>query len=986
MTGVCLVLLLYQTSLNISLYSANKRVFTTTIENPKYLQFPPVTVCPILPYDPWGLEELGFNRSSRSNIHLVRNMILLTGVNRQMAGRRFFEAARWCIGRLVEEVSVGNRLEVYDLSATSDLWHQTFSKRRLCYTLRHPAISDHTYSLTIKFRKNFGLVPCTELKNISDTDCDSVKLHCNSSCGMEQIIGTFTTVSLEIPVTTNSKVIYNHPVPELISMGNVTLEQYNVKLSDVTNDYDPEDCVFNCLNKKYFNDEGCKILDNRNLDESLDNLCTLRKLEDRIYYKTISTCYKACPPARHSIHWKMNRHEKGSDYHLRLSFASSQIEAIEEVRVYTLSKLLADIGGNMGLLLGVSLISLLLSCPDYLTLFLRRLRRRDTLHLHRLGSFGNHIRPLSRNSYSYFFLLITSVHLCSFLYLYAYQAEENVISFDQRLCIAGLQDTCTGDTSIEEWVAGHFASRSLGCRVEPPSNYIRCLQKCLVRAVFTLQPDLLPYMITDDILPCDATNRHINRFSYHMPGFIAYESAFAHEEICASECEKESRAINSTFKWPFPRMQKVMPINTVQLFCNIGGIIGLYFGYCLLNIPEMILKVIHFQRKHLRFAIRHLSAFVAGVLGTTICVQQVYVFFYKNPVLTTNSMVRLTSSDIPALTLCPWPPFNLAMLEAYTDGNNETKNLFSLSSEERRDYIESLMDIAQSKNGLPMAWRNMWNHEFNLSCNTIAKGNLRNKHNPVKLSTPFGQCYTCFVSKNEEFNISQVLGFSTDDPSIKDAYLLMHDSNMNPFWSANERTPSAPATLFNIKTVTEFQPYSGNSIDYNSCMSTCLHEMIKSHYDCEVPTLLLNESRHLNISGCSAFLAFLLEDNSSTKEKSHSFSNMWRATCNSTCKQAKFVAYEAEFRRSFFSSDTFQRIGSLQIRLSRGRRSSTGMVRVTKEHKQVMEEFGAYVITQLLSDLGGVGGFTVGISLLTLMLSLVKCSDTLRKHSLSMQE
>lgn len=985
MTGACLVLFLYQTNLNLSLFIANRKVLTTTIEHPEFFQFPPVTVCPVLPYDPWGLEQLGFNMSSRSNIHLVKNMILLTDINRNMTGKKFFEAARWGLGRLVEEVSVGKTVEVYDISATSDLWHQTFSQRRLCYTLRPPAVPDYTYNLTIRFRKDFGLKPCTAVRDVQYINCETVELHCNSSCGMEEAIGTFTDIFVEIPLSKGSKVIYNHPAPQFMSVANVTLEQYQVRLSEVSKNYDPDECVFNCLNKKHLNDEGCQILDNRNLDQQLNNLCTLQKLEDRIYYRTISLCYKSCSPTKHSIQWKMNKNEEGSDY-LQLNLASSQMETIEEVKVYSLSKLLADIGGNMGLLLGLSLISVLFECPHYLVLLSRRLRWKEATQSIKERSPGRHIRMLYLKSATCFFLLISSVHLCSFLYLYVHQAEQNIISFDQRFCMEGQLNTCAGETGNEEWVAGYFASRSLGCRVEPPSHYGSCLQKCLVREMYELQPNLLPYMIIDDMLPCSSTNINMNTFAYHMPGFIAYKTALAHNDICASKCQGESRSINDTFKWPFPRIEKIKSISTIQLFCNIGGIIGLYFGYCLLDVPDMMLKKFHLQRKHLRSAIMFFISLTVGVLAMTICLQQVYVFFYKNPVLTANRIVPLTSASIPALTLCPWPPFNLTILESYSGIDNISDNIFSLSYQRKQDYIERLMNIAQSKNATPVIWRNMWNQDFSLNCILIMQGNSNKKYSPAKLSTPFGHCYTCTADENEESILSQALGLSVYDPSVKEAYILIHESKNIPFWSANGVTPNAPSSTISIKTIDEFQSHNANGIDYNSCMSNCLHKMVKNYFDCEVPALHQTEQKNFNISGCSGFLAFLFEDNAESKHQSHFFGNQWKTVCNSTCKQTRFVAYDIEFSRSFFFTDVYKRIGSMQIRLSRKGRLMSGMVKVTQEHKQMMEEFDAYVFIQLLSDLGGVGGFTVGISLLTLLLNLVKCNHTLQNLSFSMQK
>lgn len=981
MTGSCLALFLYQSNLNMSLFLANKKVLTTTIEQPKSFQFPPVTVCPVLPYDPWGLEVLGFNMSSRWNLDLVHNMILLTGIDREMTGRKFFEVTRWDLGRLIEEVSVGKRKEVYDISATSDMWHQTFSKRRVCYTLRPPAVPDSTYNLTIRFRKDFGLIPCPVVKDTPNVDCEAVELHCNSSCGMEYAIGTFTHIFVEIPLSRDSKVIYNHPAPQFTSVGNVTLELYKVRLSEVSNDYDPDDCVFNCLNNMYLGNEGCKILDNRNLNEPLSKLCTIQKLEDRMYYKTISTCYESCSPTKHSIHWKIKNNEEGSDS-LQLSLASSQMEAIEEVKVYSLSKLLADIGGNMGLLLGLSLISVLFNCPQYLILLSRRLRRKDATQSVQTRS-SEHIRTLCRKSASCFFLLISLVHLCSFLYVYVHQAEQNIISFDQHFCMEGHLDTCTRDTGIEDWVAGHFASRSLGCRVEPPSHYGSCLQKCLVHEIYKLQPDLLPYMIVDDMPRCSSTNLNMNTFTYHMPGFIAYKTVLAHDDICASKCEGESRSISGYFKWPFPRIGKTKPINTIQLLCNTGGIIGLYFGYCLLDIPEMILNKFHLQRKRLRSAIMFFISIIVGVLAMTICLQQVYVFFYKNPVLTENRIVPLPSSSLPAITLCPWPPFNLTMLESY-NAYNISYNTFSLSYQEIQDYIESLMNIAQSKNEMSDIWSNIWNHDFKLDCTLITKGNSNKMYSPTKVLTSLGQCYMCIANKNEESILSQALGVSVYDPSVKDAYILFHESNNIPFWSANEVTPSAPAAIINIKTIDEFQPRNGNGIDYNSCMSNCLHEMVKNYFDCEVPPLRRTEHENFNISGCSGFLAFLLEDSAKPNHQSHFFKNHWKAVCNSTCKHTRFVAYDIEFKRSYFSTDLFKRIGSMQFRLLGKGGLMNGRISVTKEHKQIIEEFDAYVFIQLLSDLGGVGGFTVGISLLTLLLSLVKCSHTLRNHSFSM--
>lgn len=105
----------------------------------------------------------------------------------------------------------------------------------------------------------------------------------------------------------------------------------------------------------------CKILSASYLNETVDKLCMV----DIVFnYETEKTGRQMCHPRKLSNYWRV----RGTFFDtpsLMLSLTSAEVTKIQEV-----NSLLSDVGGNMGLFLGISLFSVWLDFPVLLKRFL----------------------------------------------------------------------------------------------------------------------------------------------------------------------------------------------------------------------------------------------------------------------------------------------------------------------------------------------------------------------------------------------------------------------------------------------------------------------------------------------------------------------------------------------------------------------------------------------------------------------------------------
>lgn len=141
------------------------------------------------------------------------------------------------------------------------------------------------------------------------------------------------------------------------------VEAYRIiSLAEKEPDVEPKACIYNCLVNPGERKHNCKAMNKEKLGNLLLDLCVNGSQQYSIakHYIQVSdisvSCVDNCGPRSNELRWKCSPGLSSSSPREDISLRLATATLVLREEVYHLSQLLLDIGGSLGLFLGISII------------------------------------------------------------------------------------------------------------------------------------------------------------------------------------------------------------------------------------------------------------------------------------------------------------------------------------------------------------------------------------------------------------------------------------------------------------------------------------------------------------------------------------------------------------------------------------------------------------------------------------------------------
>lgn len=984
---------LYQIQFLVKDYLERPTVFVVRESAEFTAPFPPITLCPWPNFHPQRLASLGLNTSVTTGEQLMLNVEDLTGIDRGLTGRRLVEEAAWRLEELVEELEVGNIHQIYNESnMSSQFWQRSFSPIGPCLTLTlTPLASLQSRSLTLKLRQHHSdWDECTwtdegiDKRYSGPQDCSAVHQHCNRSCIWEQFITQHyyrlnfiylqsSSLTLDIPLASTDLRILNSQgvaIPfEVIHLDEAEIGSRN--------------CHHRCLADTSETTSKCIRLSEATQGKQLRDLCMTQSQQYSLLKKILldpnvhGHCKRSCKPNKREFRWVLKMAAPHLRDKLTVNLSSTSTIRILELEVYPFSQLMSDIGGSLGLYMGTSLLDLWKAVTNISKTLIDVL----LLSCDVTSTVCNTVIQLSTLSGQLAISMMAFLHVGLSIMQYGCQPTHMEVSFRQRtsMDLAGFTSRINEKEKLltaEDLVMAHLASRPLGCRLISHTSQHGCFVKCLMHDNRKL---LLPLVSTDDLPLCSENDLRLPNMKYVATNYniqqVQYKDLI---NACNHQCRNASNPRTGNKKNADFVVREGFQMTKSKFLCQIGGIIGLYYGFSLLqSFPNLLSSYLVKNIPHATYKILKLTAKGTIAFACIILIlDQVQSFLFDHPVSTSLSFRPLQARDMPAVTVCMWPPFNVQRLLEVAGLGLAYEQVTHLNPDDKHT---SIIPLLQRLNEAPnvttpdqlwseSAWKG---DELELSV-TFSEDFFhlyRCDYCSKNFSSVFNQCHT-FQPLSTHHEVQKDVFYHVNVNHFNETisvYLTIHSRDDFPVAGPEEIATDLP--VLNFFRFSLWSGLYGDTTGRGKCMSACLEKALQGQMGCILPWAVAKYD--LPVCNMNQFADFVTGLWSLGPSPRDVYSAVLGArvtrTCSRRCHQKSSVFFGVSSRDEHHVAQTL----TIGYPSKESVSPISAMLTFHSENFESVKEHDRYPLSQLLCEIGGIAGMTLGTSLASVMEGLM---------------
>ncbi|XP_050715771.1 uncharacterized protein LOC126998324 [Eriocheir sinensis] len=976
---------LYHTSLNLRRHLKGKTLFITSEETSPPAPFPTYRLCIWPTWNPRRLVSLGLKLSNLSHREILKNYYQLTGIPEHMTGRQLVEKAAWRVEDLVEEVRVGNIHEEYYSTApfTSNLWRRSFTPVGPCITLTPPpSASFYAQTLSIKLReKPADIQACRWVEEgrvriyEGPEDCPSVTQYCNTSCEWEEFITNFFFNRLHYLLSTSHSISISGTGNALAHsvIKNVVVEPFKVIPLKENGPVDAEDCYFKCVMAPGEKENNCTGLRQTSLDDSLSNLC-VKYLQLFSVSKNFITeyllshrCINSCKFTSKETKWRqLEKTFYPNDTTFKIRLLRPVTVVMTEIEMYPLSLFLTDTGGGLGLFLGVCAL-------DVWNFLVRVVVSREVVARRPAGRTLGHLGQLVG-------ALVVSMGTCVHLLIMGKSYLQQPVTLSASL---GASDAshATPFVTLESLLVERMASRVLGCRASSTPKQNECV-KCVLQGE---TGQSLPFISVDDLPRCTAEHLTFPRLAFTVPKLHIEGIARKETTASCSACDH----LNDSRPPDFVQysVDENSPYSPNSMLCTLGGLMGLYLGLSLLNVQDLFQRTLRKLHRDAGGRCRGVAwvGFTGGVVAVAvaICFLQLGTFFGAHPVYSSTSTHSLQEGVLPSITTCVWPPFNIRRLLETAGLGAAFANLSLITNPEARDAASALLlqDLPETSNVTDphILWdAGAWAREelmigYTIMYRDLERIILRDQQTSNGI---LNHCwkYTPNISRSSWSRNTLFIQGTHPYPEHLELYdyflSYLHYPDEDLLIQPNMLSNLVTFQSFDISSVTKWRSLDENRVGGRAgCVSRCLEAALATHLGCRLPFDVSSQ----NFDSCSmtVFAGFLTNVWRLRTRPWDAFQNIVGQDLVSRCYTACRYGDQIFIRLKHNTGVEDMVMPGLSVAFPKQNKSLLTTYRMSSGTLEHMSVRDGYAPTTLVSDLGGIVGMTLGVSLLSLFLTLV---------------
>ncbi|KAK4294851.1 hypothetical protein Pmani_032560 [Petrolisthes manimaculis] len=936
--------LLHPTTTNVSLHL------------PLKLHLPPIVICPEQPFHLQTLKEFDSELPAPSeNSQVILDTILgLHGLDPSLITRRVWWETGRTLGQIVHSLTVGKQEEKYNLSTqTSPHWRRVTTPLGPCHALLIPPLTSHNEeppTVTFSLRK------MPEIINLPDKHInyllENAQQFCNSTCELLQLLDKSNPMSYYVffaKVHPDENHDQNEELDELLrffmdkdawhtaSLGTAKTPLNVIQVDTTMVDRRPISCkqhtspspgkdFSNCVDNYHFKKSGCVPL-HPHSNVTLGESCPVSMIQREMFKEKLLMGMCQGPlegqcqqrqwvhEVKHSLN--MEKYTSGL-YQVRLNLTSSKMRLEVEMEMYPLSQLASDIGGSLGLCLGLSLLSVsqcLGARPKYLLPEPKAARRLSGYHCQHL-LYWTLVATLT---------LFTIVH--SSISFNSYLTQPTRVSVTRATTTH--QNSSPSANGIYHQVAARLASRALDCRPEPLPPNQQCVIDCLFTQALKQVSSVAPFVEVKDLPMCPAEHDWKYSPNYVVPS-LAYSTATDPLLLrqCGRQCQSENETNITLLSYP-PGVvvdHQYYYLTVIDFLCGLGGIISLYAGLFLSSAVPAVISLLPDSSPAASFIRRVITRVLESIIylsGAVMTVLLLYRFIFEHPVSSKGSGQTLTLTHQPQVTVCYWPPFQYNLM---------TDNL-SVSVDE--------------------AWATgAWSGKVSRAAATQGPGDITVRDSDYDLTsvlTIFNRCNN--VQSRVFYNNLMVSFYYFSD--YKDSVAVsLHGPHDPSFVSQVYQVLDLQVLTLTVVPVQYYRLVhlsSDHSPSYDNCVYICLHNKYSDNLGCRLPFVTWRPELPL----CSLRKAqqYPTYPRQSKPPESVSEGREFSA-CHQSCRHLL-----TEFYLVWAKSASWLESG-------------VNVVQQRSSFVALQEEDWCSFI-KLCNDLGVVAGFTFGTSILSLFQALI---------------
>ena len=704
-----------QISYNFISFRESSIITEMSIKTPKFFEYPTFTICPYPNFNPYKLIKMGleYNKSFSAN-SIVRNIDNYQGIDKEITGKRLLEEAGWNLGELIKEVNYGEFHQIFDEKTTeAPLWKRDFHFGPTCYTFTPLPTKNHSVGPIISIRSlqerylctwteweviNICLPEFQTLKNnksfkrlqpeyLDDEKCFisekynrtykyrllcyDVQENCNTTCEWEKMLNFMHLMGIMHPLVESTNemktVMISHPFSSetTVTMKLIEIDSYYGLA------YNKKECIKKCALEKLSIKNKCEVLTPDNSDLPLSYYCP----RSRFHYITTyyRDCAKECPRQKFKKFWMSKSRISKLDRSYKMILNNDYVEKIKEKPSYSYFTFFADIGGNLGFFMGISLFIIIHDTPslfNHLTnifhgdILIRHLYMIKT-NLHflynrcKISKYSKKISDLATLSLYLILLVLCITHILIISNDFIHQDKYKSISLHENNCVLVDNGTsCVYEPSDIEWTLSLIATKSFHCKIQFPSLYRECKAECIIKSLIQKNTALLPYVLNDQETCKDTIP--IQNIYFIVPSDVWVQIRLLNlTETKLKDCLERCTSLDTNIfaVHLIPKMREIYLLSISRYICSICGTIGLYFSWSLLGIVEIVLK------KTLRLFIKsenrkynHLPKIISSFLlffVTFITFLQLLNYILRYQYIVTSIETQDPNKNFPTITACP---------------------------------------------------------------------------------------------------------------------------------------------------------------------------------------------------------------------------------------------------------------------------------------------------------------------------------------------
>ncbi|XP_042240328.1 uncharacterized protein LOC121878297 [Homarus americanus] len=1013
---------MYQVSLNLLLYLEKPTVFMVSFETNPVYRLPPVSICPHPAFEPRALGTIGLTPSEHY-IQYLENYMELRGVPANVTPRELWKRARWDLSHIIEAFALDLNV-VHHYNSTDPLtpmWRRSYSPLGPCLTLNSlPGVR----KVGLYLQELPPVKPCMipndngELQRYRGTagQCEQAKIFCNTSCGLEDsiyfqqfdvdkmhIYFHETPVYAKEQTTEEDILIYsdqlfdgNYVLMEISKIPNLKSYPQMVESSLIKGpcnsdrSYTHAQCFREMHKNMALQELGCYPFYLSTPENSSKPTCRSPDIMDKLFYLESSNRFP-CPQRCKQQRWSHDiTLSYDIEFFLLISALSTDIRKEVELETYPLAQLFCDIGGSLGLFLGVSILSLL---ELFVTTAMSICSCREGMMEE---GKKRHMTVLIKYTVILILCIATGTHYLEVLRSYLTQPKLTSVSL--RVAKGGNVDDLT------TLVARRLATRTLDCRPEETFNE-ECVVLCLLRLAAKDGASVTPFLDIEGLTPCQNVAFHLPSNVYVVPPEQLLAATMRDK---VDKCRDSCTHLPPTNKTMGDGFIMVVDKNHyssdfLQLMCNIGGIVGFYLGFSIFDFLDFIHSVVAASNllastgftKERSSKVLQILKLCTVFLGIILALWQLNTFLVWHKISSSiTKSPRTNRTEQLAITVCRWPPVSLHHLAAELQLNISERLIHKLPKEERQPEFLRILETLPGNwsSTLDVLWsRAAWNitdvvegffatskekKYFTGICSDSSM--CQNVWMPV--ITPLNRCFSLnTMYENTEFTeITLIFPKSLekrtifgDNPQI---YVTVNPIDEPPMMAdmiPKKSKQRVIATHHAIKY--ERLDDTKRSVDddsHSTCVHRCLSEGASAHLRCRLPYVTwrpdldpCNQHQYTTVHkffkgliGIGVWNKVKINENASQDVLDLHYK------CYEECRHLQHTYYA-------ITTETMVDI------------YPTVVVRLYQEEDILLREEDRHTISQLLSDLGGIAGITAGFSLLFILKELApRAFIALQRH------